>query len=171
MRSGLSPTKRDAQGVLLTPFTLKRTCHRVAGTRAGGRKWGLNVFSLHPNKMQLGERESWQLAGPLRHKPYQSQASFLTPEAWTRYQGGGRPLPNSHSQGGLTASFPFHYPKTRHNAPVPGTGRRKDTFDFHKRRLAPAQAPGVQCGRPAPEGQRPSPWSPKCPPPRTPRHP
>lgn len=25
--------------------------------------------------------ESWQFAGPLRHKPYQSQASFLTPEA------------------------------------------------------------------------------------------
>lgn len=35
-----SPTKGDAQGVLLTPFTFKRICHRVAGNKGRRKKMG-----------------------------------------------------------------------------------------------------------------------------------
>lgn len=73
------------------------------------------------------------------HKPPSSPKAALT-----RCQRGVRPLPNSHFQRDITASFPFSNPKTRHNEPWLGTGKRKAKFDSNKQRLAPAKTPENQ---------------------------
>lgn len=106
----------------------------------------------HLNKMRWRKGRAGSSWDHFDTKPTNSlQASLLSQAAFTGCRGGGRPLPNSHSQGGLTASFPFPNPKTRHNAPFLGTRKRKHKFDSNEQRLAPPNTPESQ-RRPPPQG-------------------
>lgn len=81
-----SPTKRDAQGVLLTPFVLKRTYTRDCQSRHGKRrKWGLYGCSA-PEPDAVEKREPRQLRGPLH-------TARLTVASLPPHSSGLKPLP------------------------------------------------------------------------------